>query len=185
MKTDNKNPLVIKIFIITLILLIGLGIVMQYSASNKIALEKTGKSYYFLLLHLKHLLMGILICITFLFIDYKQIKKTVILLFVITLLIVIVPIIKKVTTNSSSPARWFSIGSSSIQTSEVARLFLIIFLANYITKHNFNRITTGLFISIHYILYLHGYSICWWSKTSTHCGRILYNGCIGTNLCQN
>jgi len=136
MKTDNKNPLVIKIFIITLILLIGLGIVMQYSASNKIALEKTGKSYYFLLLHLKHLLMGILICITFLFIDYKQIKKTVILLFGITFLIIIVPIIKKVTTNSSSPARWFSIGSSSIQTSEVARLFLIMFLANYITKHN-------------------------------------------------
>lgn len=136
MKTDSKNPLVFKIFIITLLLLIGLGMVMQYSASNKIAFEKTGKSDYFFLQHLKRLLIGILICLTFLFIDYKQMRKTVIVLFIITLAIVIIPIIKKAISNSSIPARWFSIGSISIQTSEVVRLFLIIFLANYISKHN-------------------------------------------------
>lgn len=136
MKTNSKNPLIFKIFIITLLLLIGLGIVMQYSASNKIAFEKTGKSYYFFLQHIKRLLFGILICLTFLFIDYKYMKKAVSILFIITLVIIIIPIIKKTISNSSIPARWFSIGSTSIQTSEVARLFLIIFLANYITKQD-------------------------------------------------
>ena len=136
MNTTTKNPLIIKTFIITLLLLIGLGIVMQYSASDKIALEKTGKSYYFFLQHLKRLVMAALACVALAFVNYKQIKKIVWILFFITLGIVIRPIIIKFVNNSPAPARWFSIGSLSIQTSEVVRLFLIIFLANYISKHN-------------------------------------------------
>ncbi|MEA1987156.1 MAG: FtsW/RodA/SpoVE family cell cycle protein [Candidatus Marinimicrobia bacterium] len=134
MNQINKNPLIIKMFIISLILLIGFGVIMQYSASNKISLEQTGDSTFYFLQHLKRLLISILIFLTFLFIDYKKLSKAVIVFFFITLAIVIYPIIIKVTNGHSFPARWFSIGSISIQTSEVVRLFLIIFVTNYIAK---------------------------------------------------
>ncbi len=136
MNDEIKNPRIVKIFVIALLLIIGFGMIMQYSASNKIALEKTGSSSYFLLLHLKRLLISTLVFLSLLVIDYKKFKKIIGVLFFITLAIVITPLLKKIATNSSFPARWLSLGVISIQTSEVARLFLILFLANYISKHH-------------------------------------------------
>ncbi|HDR04532.1 MAG TPA: hypothetical protein ENN84_04725, partial [Candidatus Marinimicrobia bacterium] len=42
-------------------------------------------------------------------------------------------------SGSSSPARWVRIGSSTFQTAEVLRFFIILFLANYFSKYE-NRI---------------------------------------------
>ena len=125
-----------RVLISAVILLCIIGTVMLYSASSIRSLMESENqtATLYLVAHLKRLLVGIIIMFLMMSFDYRHLKKYYLhLIFgAIGLLIVTKTIflIKGIPT----AARWFYLGPLSIQTSDIARLSLIIFLAVYIDK---------------------------------------------------
>ena len=125
-----------RVLIFAVILLCIIGTVMLYSASSIRSLMESENqtATLYLVAHLKRLLVGIIIMFLMMSFDYRHLKKYYLhLIFgAIGLLIVTKTIflIKGIPT----AARWFYLGPLSIQTSDIARLSLIIFLAVYIDK---------------------------------------------------
>jgi rod shape determining protein RodA len=80
-------------------------------------------------------LTGIIILIIMSFINYRFIAKFYILIYSINLLLLVLVYIRG-PLPGSNVARWLIIGPVSIQPSEFAKIFMIIFLAGYIDKNN-------------------------------------------------
>ncbi len=125
-----------RVLISAVILLCIIGTVMLYSASSIRSLMESENqtATLYLVAHLKRLLVGIIIMFLMMSFDYRHLKKYYLhLIFgAIGLLIITKTIflIKGIPT----AARWFYLGPLSIQTSDIARLSLIVFLAVYIDK---------------------------------------------------
>ncbi len=120
--------------LVAIIILCTIGIVMLYSASVSLSIFETGgrTDMRFLQAHLKRLLIGVLVLFTFVLLDYRKLKTIAPYLLIgsigLLLLTKGIFLIKGI----SAPARWLYFGPISIQTADITRLVLIIFLAAYI-----------------------------------------------------
>lgn len=115
-------------------LLVLLGTIMLFSASSQISLERYGSSNSYFFHHLQRLFMAALLGFACYLIDYKTFRKHVKLLYFLTLLAVIFPFIQNIVSGRSDPARWIRTGVMTIQTSEILRFTLIIYLAAYLSS---------------------------------------------------
>jgi len=123
----------ITIFMITCIL-IAIGIVMIYSASAIFAHERYHDSCYFLKRHILYLMLGVVGAVGVMLFDYRKLKKWArpILLFTIILLfLVLVPGVGK---EAGGARRWFKFFNLSFQPSEFAKLAIIIYLADFLSR---------------------------------------------------
>ncbi len=116
------------------IVFLCLGAVMIYSASGVYALREWGDKTYFLNRHLVFLLIGLIVTIAVMAVDYRNLRpwaKPLIVGVLILLVLVLIPHIGKA---SYGARRWFKIGMLSFQPSELAKLVLIIYLADFLAR---------------------------------------------------
>ena len=118
------------------ILLCIIGTVMLYSASSIRSLMESGNqtASLYLIAHLKRLLLGVIIMFLMMLFDYRHLKKYYLHLIFGAIGLLVITKAVFVIKGISTPARWFYLGPFSVQTSDIARLSLIIFLAAYIDK---------------------------------------------------
>ena len=119
---------------IAVIALLGLGIVMIYSASAIVALDRFGDSAFFLKRQLLWALLGLGAMAVALTIHYERLRRaTPVLLLVVAvaLVAVLVPGVGRV---AGGARRWITLGPLSFQPAEAAKLVLILYLANYLTN---------------------------------------------------
>jgi cell division protein FtsW len=116
------------------LLLVGMGIVMVYSASSALALEKFGSDYFFLKRQALFSLVGILVLVGFSYIPFRlyRVLTYPALLAGIAMLIAVVFTGWGVTAGGS--ARWLQIGSLRFQPAELARMALVVYLAYSMSK---------------------------------------------------
>lgn len=115
-------------------LMIAIGIIMIYSASAIFAYERYQDSTYFLKRHLLYLLAGLIGAVGVMVFDYRKLKKMArpILLFSILLLVlVLIPGIGK---EAGGARRWFKVFGLSFQPSEFAKIAIIIYLADFLSR---------------------------------------------------
>lgn len=115
-------------------LLIAIGIVMIYSASGIFAYEKYHDSAYFLKRHLLYLFTGVLGAIGVMLFDYRKLKATarpILLLAILLLILVLMPGIGK---EAGGARRWFKFFNFSFQPSEFAKLAIIVYLADFLSR---------------------------------------------------
>ncbi len=124
--------------LIYLSLLATIGTIMLYSASwYESYLSSNGYTeMLFFKNHLKRLLIGIIFLVTFLLIDYRNLKRIAPYLIISSLfLLILTKSIYLINGHSwYKPARWLSIGPLGFQTSDIARFSIIIFMAFYVDK---------------------------------------------------
>jgi len=123
----------IAVFIITSLLL-AIGIVMIYSASAIFAFERYRDTCYFLKRHLLYLLLGLIGAVGVMLFDYRKLKKyarPILLACILLLVLVLVPGIGK---EAGGARRWFKFFNLSFQPSELAKLVIIIYLADYLSR---------------------------------------------------
>jgi len=114
--------------------LVGIGIVMVYSASSALALKKFGSDYYFLKKQAIFALLGIIVLVTCRHFPYRFYRSLTypFLIFAIMLLVAI-----KATGfgySAGGSARWLRFGFFSFQPSEFVRFALVIYLAYSMDK---------------------------------------------------
>jgi cell division protein FtsW len=114
--------------------LVGIGIVMVYSASSAVAAKKFGSDFYFLKRQALFSVLGILglvICSHIPFRIYRLLSYPMLLL---TLGLLIVMLVSGLGMSAGGAMRWMRLGPITFQPVEVARLSLIFYLAYSLTK---------------------------------------------------
>ncbi|MDP3730484.1 MAG: FtsW/RodA/SpoVE family cell cycle protein, partial [Candidatus Omnitrophota bacterium] len=115
-------------------MLVSVGIVMIYSASSIYAYSSMNDSLYFLKKHLIYLAIGLVLMFTAMSIDINRLKslsKPIILASIFLLLLVLIPHIGR---EAAGARRWFRIGVINFQPSEFAKIAVIIYMAELISR---------------------------------------------------
>ncbi|HQD39054.1 MAG: putative lipid II flippase FtsW [Firmicutes bacterium] len=130
MKRESHGPDLI-LFLVTVALL-SIGVIMVFSSSSIKALEELGDPYYYLKRQLFFAMLGIVAMIVVMNIDYKTYARwTVPFLVVSLVLLIMVPFIG---AEISGSRRWLNLGLFNLQPSELGKLAMILFVANWVVK---------------------------------------------------
>ncbi|HEY7291270.1 MAG TPA: putative lipid II flippase FtsW [Vicinamibacterales bacterium] len=117
-----------KVLFLTTILLVGLSVVMVYSASAAVAYEKYGTPSTFLIKQAMWSVLGLAILAVVMRIDYRTYREPA---FIWTCVCVVAVALVLVLFRSpiNSARRWIGIGGIGIQPSELSKLTAIFFIA--------------------------------------------------------
>ena len=121
-------------------ILLGLGVVMVASASFELV---AGDMFHYTTKKLAYIVLSLVLATIICFIPISTIFNrggSLVFLSVIILLLVFLPVIGKEVKGSH---RWLDFQFFTVQPSEFVKLFMIIFVADYIGRH-FTRISTSL-----------------------------------------
>lgn len=115
--------------------LLGIGVVMVYSASAVSANVNFNDSYYFLKRQFVWAALGLVAMVFTMNIDYhvwQKFAKPILYLTIFLLVLVLVPGMGKVVNGAR---RWLGVGSIYIQPSEIAKLSMVLFMTFNLTKY--------------------------------------------------
>jgi len=135
------------IILISVLLLIGIGLVAVYSASSILAEARFGDHYFYLKRQAVFCLFGILLMIAAKNINYLVYRKLVYVFLGLSVLLLVLLLIPGLGFKVGGAQRWFRFGLVSLQPSEAAKLSLAIFMAYSMSK-NVDQMSTffnGLF----------------------------------------
>lgn len=126
--------------------LVGLGIVMVYSASSAVALEKFGSSAFFLKRQVFFALIGIVVLVCYSHIPYRWYRPLTYPLLIVALALLVAVHIGGLGVSAGGAQRWLRFGPLTFQPAEVARLVLIIYMAYSLSKKQeaLGRFSVGL-----------------------------------------
>lgn len=124
------------VFVLLVFLFLGLGLTILYSGSSGYGLRFYDNSFYFLFKQLRAVAMGIVGMIFFTFIPLRVVQKLLPMIFVVTVVLLILPFVPGIGEVRNGSTRWIKIASITFQPSEAAKFTLIIFLANFFSKHH-------------------------------------------------
>ena len=115
------------------IFLISIGLTMVYSASSAFARDKYGSSYYFFHRQLFWLLIGsigLIFAYHLPYSNWKSASKPLILFSIFLLLLSISPLGHR----AGGAKRWIGFGGFFLQPSEFAKLFFVIYIADFLSR---------------------------------------------------
>jgi cell division protein FtsW len=114
--------------------LVGIGVVMVYSASSALALKKFGSDYFFLKKHALFAFAGIIILVISRHFPYRYYRPLAYPLLVLSLALLAIIQFTDLGLSAGGSTRWMRLGSFSFQPSEFARFALVIYLAYSLEK---------------------------------------------------
>jgi len=117
----------------TVIALIAFGVVMVYSSSAVFAYQKFHNGQYFLIRQAIFAAIGLPVILLLTRFDYHRIRPFTRLFLIVSLVLVFITATPLGRTFGGA-ARWLNLGFVSIQPSEIAKLALICWLANSLSK---------------------------------------------------
>ncbi|MGE5647999.1 MAG: putative lipid II flippase FtsW [Acidobacteriota bacterium] len=125
------------------------GLVMVYSASSVIALQKFGSSFYYLKRQLIWGVLGFIVMMALKRMDYRKLNSA---SWAFASIMAVLPLLVLVYFMDGRAHRWLRLGPVGIQPSEFAKPALILFLAYFIAdrakKINNRRTLLGAFLTV-------------------------------------
>jgi len=109
--------------------LVGIGIVMVYSASSALAVKRFGSDYYFLKKQAVFALVGICTLIVCRHVPYTAFRPLAYPLLVLSVALLGLVLLSPFGVTAGGSSRWLRLGPVNFQPSEFARLALIVYLA--------------------------------------------------------
>ena len=122
-----------RILLILIISLITIGSIMVSSASYAYAASRYGDSGYFIRKQLLFVAIGLIVMLFVANIDTAYIRPTVIPIYIVTVLLLLATLAFGLTGNGAQ--RWIAIGPFTFQPSELAKLALVLALAEYFARY--------------------------------------------------
>jgi len=134
-----------RILFLATLLLVGLSLIMIYSASAVMAEERYAQPYYFLTKQAMWVVIGIALLWAAMRVDYRHYREPAFIwsaLAIVTVALVAVLF----SPERNNARRWFSIGGLGIQPSELAKLTAIFFTAALLERrrHRINEVRYAL-----------------------------------------
>lgn len=123
----------VQLFMVTVVLL-AIGVVMVYSASAINAYEAYRDSAYFLKRHLLYLFLGAIAAFWVMSIDYEMIRKYIKPVLAVSFLLLVLVLIPHIGREISGASRWFRFSFLSFQPSQMAKMVLILYFADVLSR---------------------------------------------------
>ena len=134
-KRKGVQPLVYDLgLLFPVLLLVGMGIVMVYSASSALAIKKFGSGYFFLKKQALFSLIGIVVLVTFSYIPFRLYRVLVYPVLAAAIVMLVAVVFSGLGVTAGGSARWLQLGPVQFQPSELARLALVIYMAYSMSK---------------------------------------------------
>src|SRR2546423_10769849 len=133
------------ILFLTTLVLVAVSVLMVYSASAAIAVERYGTEWTFLIKQLMWALLGLVMLLIFMEIDYRSYREPVVIWSCLGVVVVaLVAVLFSPPVNNAR--RWFSVMGLGIQPSELAKLSVIFFIADTLERrmHRINEFNYSL-----------------------------------------
>lgn len=118
------------------LLLVGMGIVMVYSASSALADKRFGSDYFFLKKQAVFSLVGILLLVVFSYIPFRVYRSLAYPALAAAMALLAAVVFSQWGVSAGGATRWLKLGPVQFQPSELARLALVIYLAYSMSKKN-------------------------------------------------
>ena len=134
-----------KVLFVATILLVGLSIVMVYSASAVVALERTGRPSLFLIKQGLWAALGIAVLNLVMRVDYHNYRQPAFIWSALAVVVLgLIAVLFSPPVNNAR--RWFAVGGLGVQPSELAKLSAIFFIAALLERrmHRINDIGYSL-----------------------------------------
>jgi cell division protein FtsW len=114
--------------------LLGIGVIMVFSASSVTAAGLRDDAYYYLKKQSLWAGLGVIAMVAFMNIDYRLWRRAGKLILVITVILLLMVLVPGLGREGLGARRWLVLGPINIQPSEIAKLSLVIFLAGYLAS---------------------------------------------------
>jgi len=115
-------------------ILIVLGLIMLFSASVAVGLERFGDSAFFIKRQLFALAIGLMALFAAYRIDYHQWQKWSLVMLVGSIVLLVLVLIPGVGVSGQGAQRWINLGLFSFQPSELVKLTLILYMSAWISE---------------------------------------------------
>jgi cell division protein FtsW len=122
------------IMLIPVIMLIGIGLVMIYSASCEIALKSYKNEYYFFFKQAIYAAVGLVVLLICRYIPYRWYRPLAYMLLIVALVMLSLVLISGIGHSAGGARRWFNFGAFYFQPVEFAKFAVVLFLAYSLTK---------------------------------------------------
>jgi cell division protein FtsW len=117
-----------KLLFLATFLLVCTSVVMVYSASAVLALDKVGNPYYYLFKQSAWAMLGLFMLLVVMRIDYRNLRQPVVIWTAVSIVgIALVAVLFM--PKRGGATRWFSMGGITLQPSELAKIAVILFTA--------------------------------------------------------
>jgi len=137
------------VLLVVTALLVMMGVVMVYSSSAVLSLEKIGDGYYYLKKEIVYAAVGFIALLCASRVPYHWWKKAVYPFLVVAFVMMLFSFIPGLKSTVGGATRWVRLGPLTFQPSELAKLALIIFLAYSLEKKASKIKTFGLGFVFH------------------------------------
>ncbi|MDD2389736.1 MAG: putative lipid II flippase FtsW [Desulfobacterales bacterium] len=114
--------------------LVGIGLVMVYSASSALALKKFGTDYYFIKKQVLFSVAGFMILLACRHIPYPMYRLLTYPMLLVAIIALLAVELTGFGLSAGGAARWLRLGSFTFQPSEFVRLALVVFLAYSLSR---------------------------------------------------
>jgi len=111
-----------------------LGLVMVLSASSVIALDDYGSSWYVVMRQAMWLAFGTVACVVLLRVDYHRWRRWSLPLLGISGILLVLVLVPGVGITVNGASRWLGYGPFSLQPSELAKLTVLLFVADLLAR---------------------------------------------------
>jgi len=118
----------------TTLILISIGIIMSYSASAVIAMDRFGDSLFFLKRQILWIAIGSVLMVMVMLFDYEEFKKVTLPLFALTFFLLVLLLFPAFSKEVGGARRWLALGPFSFQPSEFAKVSLILYMAHTLSR---------------------------------------------------
>ena len=114
--------------------LLGLGLVMISSASTEVAAVNTGSPLYYMIRHLVYLVIGLGAAGVVLMVPLATWQRHSWLLLLIAIALLVAVLVPGIGREVNGARRWIGFGAFNIQPSEIAKVFVVLYLAGYLVR---------------------------------------------------
>ena len=123
------------ILFITVLIMLGLGLIMVLSASSPSAISEGRSSYHYFLIQAISAVIGIIMMLIISKINYKFWGKLYKPIYIGSILILFAVLIPGLGYSANNATRWINLKFTTFQPSELVKIGMIIFFARYLTEH--------------------------------------------------
>ncbi len=113
-----------------------LGLVMVASASIVISENAIHQPFYFLIRQFIYVAIGLILASVTIRLDTTLVQKAAPYCLIVAILLLILVLVPGIGREVNGSVRWIGIGPFGMQVSELAKLFAVIYMADYLTRRN-------------------------------------------------
>jgi len=125
----------IRSILLPVLILVGIGILMIYSSTALLSMRKFGSGFHYLWNHLFTVAVGIGTMGLLLKFDYLKLRPIIYVLMGISLVSLVLVFVPGIGISANGARRWLRLWPTTFQPSELVKIVMVIFLADYMDKN--------------------------------------------------